>query len=53
MAKRQGKLKGKPPKLPESAQGSTRRRYATGEVSLAEPATEFPINDRISNQRSS
>jgi hypothetical protein len=26
------------------AQRSIRRRYASGEVSLAEPATEFPIN---------
>jgi hypothetical protein len=32
MAKRRGKLKGKQPKLPESAQRSIRRRYITGEV---------------------
>jgi DNA invertase Pin-like site-specific DNA recombinase len=44
LAKRQGKFKGKQPRLPESAQRSIRRRYATGEVFLAEPATEFPIN---------
>jgi hypothetical protein len=30
LAKRQGKLKGKQPELPESAQRSNRRRYATG-----------------------
>jgi DNA invertase Pin-like site-specific DNA recombinase len=36
LAKRQGKLKGKQPKLPESAQRSIRRRYATGEVSIAD-----------------
>jgi DNA invertase Pin-like site-specific DNA recombinase len=35
LAKRQGKLKGKQPRLPESAQLSIRRGYVTGEVFLA------------------
>ena len=43
LAKRQGKLRGKQPKLPESAQRSIRRRYATGEVSLADLATEYSV----------
>ncbi|WP_228011352.1 hypothetical protein [Nonomuraea phyllanthi] len=35
-AKKNGKLKGKQPKLPEPARRSIRLRYAEGEVSLAE-----------------
>src|ERR1700731_4875684 len=38
IATRKGKLRGKQPKLPESAQRSIRRRYAAGEVSLADLA---------------
>jgi hypothetical protein len=34
LAKKNGKLKGKQPKLPEPARRSIRRRYAEGEVSL-------------------
>lgn len=41
IAKRNGKLRGKQPKLPESAQRSIRRRYAAGEVSLADLAEEY------------
>ena len=44
MAKRRGKLKGKQPKLPESAQRSIRRRYITGEV--------FPSRSRPPNFQS-
>ena len=33
IAKRNGKLRGKQPKLSDSAQRSIRRRYAAGEVS--------------------
>jgi DNA invertase Pin-like site-specific DNA recombinase len=40
LAKKNGKLKGKPPKLPEQARRSIRRRYAEGEVPLADLATE-------------
>jgi DNA invertase Pin-like site-specific DNA recombinase len=43
LARRQGRLKGKQPKLPESAQRSIRRRYATGEVSLADLAGEYSV----------
>lgn len=35
-ARSKGKLRGKQPKLPASAQRTIRRRYATGEVSLAD-----------------
>jgi DNA invertase Pin-like site-specific DNA recombinase len=38
-----GKPKGKQPKLPEPAQRSIRRRYAAGEVSLADLATECSV----------
>jgi DNA invertase Pin-like site-specific DNA recombinase len=43
LAKKNGKLKGKQPKLPESAQRSIRRRYATGEVSIADLAGEYSV----------
>lgn len=43
LAKKNGKLKGKQPKLPESARRSIRRRYAEGEVSLADLATEYSV----------
>jgi DNA invertase Pin-like site-specific DNA recombinase len=41
IARRKGKLRGKQPKLPESAQRSIRRRHAAGEVSLADLAEEY------------
>ncbi|MEV4188549.1 helix-turn-helix domain-containing protein [Streptosporangium canum] len=41
--KRNGKLKGKQPKLPEPAWRSIRRRYAEGEVSLADLAVEYSV----------
>ncbi|GAA3935614.1 hypothetical protein GCM10023085_16290 [Actinomadura viridis] len=40
-AKRQ--LKGKQPELPEPARWSIRRRYAEGEVSLADLAGEYSV----------
>ncbi|MEV0236417.1 recombinase family protein [Nonomuraea sp. NPDC050786] len=40
---RNGKLKGKQPKLPEPARRSIRRRYAEGEVSLADLALEYSV----------
>jgi DNA invertase Pin-like site-specific DNA recombinase len=43
IAKRKGKLRGKQPKLPESAQRSIRRRHAAGEVSLADLAEEYSV----------
>jgi len=43
IAKRKGKLKGKQPKLPESAQRSIRRRHAAGEASLADLAEEYSV----------
>jgi DNA invertase Pin-like site-specific DNA recombinase len=43
IAKRKGKLRGKQPKLPESAQRSIRRRYDAGEVSLADLAEEYSV----------
>ncbi|MEU5994983.1 helix-turn-helix domain-containing protein [Spirillospora sp. NPDC047418] len=43
LAKKNGKLKGKQPKLPESARRLIRRRYAEGEVSLADLATEYSV----------
>ncbi|WP_405149106.1 recombinase family protein [Sphaerisporangium sp. NBC_01403] len=43
LAKKNGKLKGKQPKLPEPARRSIRRRYADGEVSLADLATEYSV----------
>lgn len=43
LAKKNGKLKGKQPKLPATARGSIRRRYAEGEVSLADLATEYSV----------
>ncbi|MFB4268448.1 recombinase family protein [Nonomuraea sp. GTA35] len=42
-AKKNGKLKGKQPKLPEPARRSIRRRHAGGEVSLADLATEYSV----------
>lgn len=42
-----GKLKGKQPKLPEPARRSIRRRYAEGEVSLADLATEYSVGRSI------
>jgi DNA invertase Pin-like site-specific DNA recombinase len=41
LAKKNGKLKGKQPKLPEQARRSIRCRCATGVVSLADLATEL------------
>jgi hypothetical protein len=41
LAKRNGKLKGKQPKLPKPARRSIPRRYAEGEVSLADLATDY------------
>ncbi|MED7931307.1 recombinase family protein [Nonomuraea sp. LP-02] len=43
LAKKNGKLKGKQPKLPEPARRSIRRRYAEGKVSLADLATEYSV----------
>ncbi len=43
LAKKNGKLKGKQPKLPAPARRSIRRRNAEGEVSLADPATEYSV----------
>ncbi|MDX3103454.1 recombinase family protein [Nonomuraea angiospora] len=43
LAKKNGKLKGKQPKLREPARRSIRRRYAEGEVSLADLATEYSV----------
>ena len=43
IAKRKGKLRGKQPKLPESAQRSIRRRHASGEASLADLAEEYSV----------
>jgi DNA invertase Pin-like site-specific DNA recombinase len=43
LARRNGKLKGKQPKLSESARRSIRRRYAEGKVSLADLATEYSL----------
>lgn len=43
VAKRKGKLRGKQPKLPPSAQRTIRARYATGEVSLADLADEYSV----------
>ena len=42
-ARRQGKLRGKQPKLPPSAARTIRRRYAAGEVSLADLADEYSV----------
>jgi DNA invertase Pin-like site-specific DNA recombinase len=42
-ARRQGKLRGKQPKLPPSAARAIRRRYADGEVSLADLAEEYSV----------
>jgi hypothetical protein len=50
MAKRRGKVKGKQPKLPESAQRSIRRRYITGEVC---PSRSRPPNFQSTIQRGS
>lgn len=47
IAKRKGKLKGKQPELPESGQRSIRRRYDTGEVSLADLAEEYSAGRSI------
>lgn len=43
VAKRKGKLRGKQPKLPESAQRSIRSRYAEGGLSLADLAEEYSV----------
>ncbi|MEU4549392.1 recombinase family protein [Nonomuraea dietziae] len=43
LAKKNGKLKGKQPKVPEPARRPIRRRYAEGEVSLADLATEYSV----------
>ncbi len=43
LAKKNGKLKGKQPKLPEPARRSIRRRYAEGDVSLSDLATEYSV----------
>lgn len=43
VAKRKGKLRGKQPKLPPSAQRTIRRRYAEDEVSLADLAEEYSV----------
>ncbi|WP_198653512.1 hypothetical protein [Actinocorallia populi] len=43
LAKKNGKPKGKQPKPPEPARRSIRRRYAEGEVSLADLATECSV----------
>jgi predicted DNA-binding protein YlxM (UPF0122 family) len=37
------KLRGKQPKLPEPARRSIRRRYAEGDASLADLATEYSV----------
>jgi DNA invertase Pin-like site-specific DNA recombinase len=42
-AKRQGKLRGKQPKLPPTAARSILRRYAQGDVSLADLAEEYRV----------
>jgi len=42
-ARRKGRLRGKQPKLPPSAQRSIRRRYADGDVSLADLAEEYSV----------
>ncbi|WP_277949990.1 recombinase family protein [Bailinhaonella thermotolerans] len=42
-AKKNGKLKGEQSKLPAPARRSIRRRYAEGEVSLADLATECSV----------
>lgn len=43
LAKKNGKLNGKQLKPPEPARRSIRRRYAEGEVSLADLATEYSV----------
>ncbi|MER5321719.1 recombinase family protein [Streptosporangium roseum] len=43
LAKKNGMLKGKQPKLPEPARCSIRRRYTEGEVSLADLAAEYSV----------
>jgi hypothetical protein len=47
----QGKLRGKQPELPKSAQRSILRRYALGEVSLADLA-EGTVGDQVHTARS-
>jgi len=42
-ARRQGKLRGKQPKLPPTAARTIRRRYAAGEASLADLAEEYSV----------
>jgi DNA invertase Pin-like site-specific DNA recombinase len=42
-ARQQGKLRGKQPALPPSAARTIRRRYAGGEVSLADLAEEYSV----------
>jgi CTP:molybdopterin cytidylyltransferase MocA len=42
-ARRQGKLRGRQPELPPSAARAIRRRYADGEVSLADLAEECSV----------
>ncbi|GAA0281071.1 hypothetical protein GCM10009527_091780 [Actinomadura nitritigenes] len=41
--KKSGRLKGQQPKLPEPVRWSIRRRYAAGEVSLDDLATEYSV----------
>ena len=43
VAKRKGKLRGKQPKLAESAQRSIRARYAEGGLSMADLAEEYRV----------
>ncbi|WP_245765799.1 recombinase family protein [Nonomuraea jiangxiensis] len=51
LAKKNGKLKGKQPKLPEPARRSIRRRYAEGEASLADLATKYSVGRRRADGR--
>jgi DNA invertase Pin-like site-specific DNA recombinase len=50
-ARRQGKLRGKQPKLPPSAARAIRRRYADGEVSLADLAEEYSVGRSTIHRR--
>ncbi len=44
VAKAKGKLRGKQPKLPPTAQRTIVARYATGEVSLTDLADEYSVS---------
>ncbi len=44
VAKAKGKLRGKQPKLPPTAQRTITARYATGDVSLADLADEYSVS---------